>query len=66
MRTQDAIAHFGTQAALAEALGIKQPSVADWGDTVPPLRQIQIEKITRGALKAAPDVFENKRAGAAA
>lgn len=58
MRTQDAVDHFGSQAALATALGIKQPSVADWGETVPPLRQLQLEKITGGALKAAPGLLD--------
>lgn len=57
MLTKDAIAHFGTQAALAQALGIKQQSVADWGETVPPLRQLQLERITDGVLKAAPSIL---------
>lgn len=60
MLTKDAIQHFGTQAALARALNIRQQSITDWGDTVPPLRQIQLEKLTAGdphPLKASPDVF---------
>lgn len=61
MLTKDAIAHFGnSQAELARALGIKPQSVTDWGDTVPPLRQIQIEKLTDGALKAASNVFDKR------
>ena len=58
MLTKDAIAHFNnSQAELARALGIKPQSVTDWGDTVPKLRQLQLERITGGMLKAAPDVF---------
>ena len=57
MLKKDAIDHFGGQAELARALNIKTQSITDWGDCVPPLRQIQIEKITHGALKASPDVF---------
>lgn len=60
MRTAEVIEHFGSQAAVARALNIKPPSVAEWGETVPPLRQLQIEKITGGKFKAAPDVFEKK------
>lgn len=60
MRTADVVAHFGSQAALARALGVKQPSVQDWGEIVPPLRQLQIEKITDGKFKAEPDVFDKK------
>lgn len=54
----DAIKHFGTQAAVAEALGIKQSSVAEWGEYPPELRQIQIHRVTLGALKAEPEVIE--------
>jgi DNA-binding transcriptional regulator YdaS (Cro superfamily) len=65
MRTRDVIEHFGSQAAVAHALGIKPPSVAGWGEEVPPLRQIQIERVTKGKLRAAADVFESKRQQAA-
>lgn len=57
MRTSDAIEHFGSQAALARALNIKPPSVADWGDSVPPLRQLQIEALTGGKLRADPSIL---------
>lgn len=61
MLTKDAIAFFGSQAALAAALGIRQPSIAGWGETPPPLRQLQLQQLTLGKLKAAPDVFDTKR-----
>lgn len=50
----EVIKHFGSQAAAAKALGIKQPSVAYWKTNgIPYLRQLQIEKLTHGRLKAA-------------
>jgi DNA-binding transcriptional regulator YdaS (Cro superfamily) len=54
MTPQQAIAHFGTQVKLAEALDIRQGSVSEWviAGKVPWLRQLHIEKITRGKLKA--------------
>lgn len=52
MKTTEAIKFFGSKAALAEALGIKQQSINDWSDTVPFIRQQQIEKLTGGKLKA--------------
>lgn len=55
MRTADVLAHFKTQQAIAEALGIKQPSVADWKEFPPDRRQFQLERITNGALKAEPE-----------
>jgi hypothetical protein len=56
MTKDQAVAEFGTQVKLAEALGIKsQGSVAAWGEYPPPLRQLQIEALTGGKLKAEPD-----------
>lgn len=62
MRKQNVIEHFGSQAALARALGVKPQSVDSWGETVPPLRQIQIEKLTGGKFKAGASVFATKPA----
>lgn len=55
MTKDDVIRHFGSQSAVAAALGIKPPSVAEWGEHPPPLRQLQIEALTRGALVASPE-----------
>lgn len=58
MTKNQAIEHFGTQVALAKALGIEQPSVAGWGEYPPALRQLQIEKVTGGKLRAEKRVRE--------
>lgn len=58
MRTEQVIAYFKSQEATAKALGIKQPSVSDWGDYPPDLRQLQLERITKGKLKAEPGCKE--------
>lgn len=52
MKTADAIKHFGTAAELARALGIQRQSISCWGETVPLGRQYQIERLTKGKLKA--------------
>lgn len=52
MKTQDAIEYFGSKAKLAEAVGIRLPSVYEWGEVVPFARQQQIQSITKGKLKA--------------
>jgi hypothetical protein len=52
MHTHQVIEYFGTQQAVADALGIKQSSVAGWGEFPPDLRQLQIEMLTDGKLKA--------------
>lgn len=59
VNTSEAIAYFdGSRAKLADALGIEPPSIYSWGENPPPLRQIQLEQITVGKLKAEPNCFE--------
>ena len=54
--------YFGSQAGIARALGVTQPSVAEWKERgVPPLRQLQAEQITAGNLKADDNVFASKK-----
>lgn len=57
MRTKDATDHdqFGTQSALAKALGMHQSSLSTWGEFPPPIRQLQIEALTGGRLRAEPE-----------
>jgi len=54
MKKIDAVNHFGSQAELARALGINQASIAEWGERVPWRRQLEIERLTNGALKHRP------------
>jgi hypothetical protein len=62
MTTQEAIQHYRTQTKLAEALGIKQGSVSGWGEYPPALRQLQLQQITRGKLKAEPGLLTARAA----
>ena len=55
MTKDQAVAHFGTQMKLAEALGMSQGSIALWKDRPPELRQLQIERLTDGKLRAGPE-----------
>lgn len=54
MTLGDAVAHFGSLAKMGRALGISTAATARWSnnDRVPMLRQYQIEKLTKGKLKA--------------
>lgn len=54
MTPQEAIAYFGSQVALAKALDMKQPSIAEWvkQGVIPWPRQFQVQHVTGGALKA--------------
>jgi hypothetical protein len=55
MTTDECIAHFGGKPKLAQALGVRLPSLYDWGHYPPPLRQLQLQILTRGKLKAEED-----------
>jgi DNA-binding transcriptional regulator YdaS (Cro superfamily) len=57
MRTDEAITYFGSQVKLAKALAMAQPSIAQWGDFPPAIRQVQIERLTNGGLKAEPECY---------
>lgn len=58
MTKSEALKHFGgSQSALARALNITQPSVFEWPEEIPALRQIQLERVTDGALKADPACY---------
>lgn len=58
MKTETAINHAGTSKGLADLLGITPSAISQWGDEVPPARQLQLEAITGGELKADPDCLE--------
>lgn len=52
MKTQEAAEFFGGKKKLAQALGISPSAVTMWGETVPEVRQYQIQVISNGKLKA--------------
>ncbi|HEJ1325755.1 TPA: Cro/CI family transcriptional regulator [Pseudomonas aeruginosa] len=54
MTKSDAIKHFGSKSKLAAALGISYAAVQQWDEEIPMLRQYEIERITKGALKVQP------------
>lgn len=54
MTKDDAVKHFGSQTALAAALQMNQSTISTWGSFPPELRQLQIEALTAGLLKAEP------------
>lgn len=55
MTKDQAVEHFKTQTALAAALGCDQSTVSGWGKYPPALRQLQIEALTKGELRAEAD-----------
>ena len=51
MTKYETIAFFGSQIAIAKALNLTRSAVSAWGD-IPLLRQLQLEELTCGKLKA--------------
>ena len=60
MNTADAVKHFGTQTHLASLLNTNQSTVASWGKFPPQLRQLQIESLSGGVLKAEKNILPRK------
>ena len=54
MKASEVIEYFGSQTEAAKAIEVSIPSVWAWvaNDSVPMLRQYQIEIMTKGKLKA--------------
>lgn len=57
MTKDEAINYYGSQVALASALHIAQASVSGW-KSVPHIRQLQLERLTGGKLKADPGILK--------
>lgn len=64
METKEALEYYGGDArALADALGIWHSAIYQWGEHPPALRQLQLERITNGALKAEDGIFGDTKDG---
>ena len=51
MYKKDVIDHFGTQRAVAKALGISDAAVSQWKEVIPEKDAYRLEVVTAGALK---------------
>jgi hypothetical protein len=58
MTTDDVIKFFGSQRLAATAMGLAQPSISNWGDYPPDIRQLQLERLTKRKLKAEPGCLD--------
>lgn len=59
MRTIDAITYTGTATALAALLRVTPGAISQWGEFPPHGRQLQIERLTGGILKAEPGCLDH-------
>lgn len=66
MRYEEAVAHFGSQMAIARLLDCGQSTVAEWRVRgIPVGRQYQLERLSLGALRAEDPVVDRHAAAAA-
>jgi hypothetical protein len=65
MTKDQAISYFGSVTKLAEAIDVTVGAISQWLVYPPGGRQLQIQAITRGKLKAEPDCMKSTRGAAA-
>lgn len=53
------LAYFKTNVAVAEALGISEAAVSQWGPLVPPVSAHELSKKTDGALPFDPSLYKH-------
>ena len=59
MNYSDLIKHFKSQAEIARAINLSQPSVWQWQTSgVPEDRQLEFQRLTGGKLKADPAIIK--------
>lgn len=61
MTLDQARVYFGNYARLAEALGISRGAITQWNGSIPEPRQIELHRITKGALKADAAILSKYR-----
>lgn len=55
MKKQDVIDYYGSNLAVARALGISGAAVSRWGEVIPEKQALKLEKLTEGKLKVGDD-----------
>jgi transcriptional repressor of cell division inhibition gene dicB len=64
MEIERVVDFYGSKAAIARALGITPVAVSRWQRDIPPLRQLQIQSLTGGKIKADPTILPARRRAA--
>lgn len=58
MKTEQAIKYAGSAKALADLLEITPSAISQWDGEVPPARQLQLQQLSKGKLKADDDCLD--------
>lgn len=62
MTLEEARTHFGNYSKVAKALGISRGAITQWRGVIPDDRQVDLHRITKGALRADPKILSQMRA----
>lgn len=60
MLKADVIKYFEQVGKVANTLNISHAAVSSWGEIIPKMRALEIEKITKGKLKYNEDFYNKK------
>ncbi len=63
MNKSSAIDFYGTQRAVALALGVSDQAISAWPELIPKGAALELEKITKGALKCDLSVYKSRPHG---
>ncbi len=59
MKKHTALKHFGTNTAIAAILGITPQAVSKWGEQIPLLSAMKLERVTKRKLKVNLSAYEH-------
>ena len=62
MTLHQAREHYGNYAKMARALGISRSAITQWQGVIPDQRQLDLQRITKGALQADSAILSRLRA----
>lgn len=65
MTKTDAVKYFGKQITLARFIGRAKTTVSEWPEKLPAHIQYELQVRTNGALKADPELQQNRPTGIA-
>lgn len=60
MKKEDAVKHFKTEQAVADALGISKQAVNKWPDIIPEGAAYKLQVITAGHLQVDPSLYRKE------
>ncbi len=61
MNKSSVVDFYGSQRAIANALGVSDQAISHWGDVIPKGAALELEKLTNGALKCDLSLYKGRQ-----